>query len=245
MLNNFGVKARLNFYHEKSINLIEANIQEEKDRNHIILLRDSINFDAFEFVEKLNEKKLIGKFLVIVTSSNDQKGNYVRSRKLGIDYYLIEPCQGSELFDILQDNFPNVRVAQTGSVLKSKLRKEVSILLAEDNLMNQKLARSFFKNLGYEIDIAENGVEVVKMVDEKDYDIIFMDVMMPEMDGWDAAKEVRKKDYNMPIVPITADFSEDAKARAKMEGMNDFISKPVRIEELKRVLMRWFTESST
>ncbi len=245
MLNNFGVKARLNFYHEKSINLIEANIQEEKERNHIILLRDSINFDAFEFVEKLNEKELIGKFLVIVTSSNDQKGNYVRSRKLGIDYYLIEPCQGSELFDILQDNFPNVRVAQTGSVLKSKLRKEVSILLAEDNLMNQKLARSFFKNLGYEIDIAENGVEVVKMVDEKDYDIIFMDVMMPEMDGWDAAKEVRKKDYNMPIVPITADFSEDAKARAKMEGMNDFIAKPVRIEELKRVLMRWFTESST
>ncbi len=244
MLTNFGVKARLNFYHDKTIHLIESNAQEEKERHHILLLRDSVNFDAFEFAEQLKAKNLIEKYLVVITSSNDQKGNYVRSRKLGVDYYLIEPCQGSELFNILQDNFPNVRVVHSGNVLKSKLRPDINILLAEDNLMNQKLEQAFFKNLGYEIDIALNGLEVVKMVDQKDYDIIFMDVMMPEMDGWEATREVRNKGFNMPVVPITADFSEDAKERAITEDMNDFIAKPVRIEELKRVLMRWFTESS-
>ena len=245
MLSNFGLNAKLNFYQEKTINLVESNLQEKKDRYHILLLRDSLTFNAFEFVSLLNTKGLIDKYLVIITSSNDQKGNYARSRKLGVDYYLIEPCQGSELFDILQDNFPNVNIVQSGNILLSKLRKDLNILLAEDNLMNQKSAQVLFKNLGYEIDIAENGLDVLKMVDAKNYDIIFMDVMMPEMDGWEATREVRDRGFNMPVVPITADFSEEARERATIEGMKDFIAKPVRIEELKRVLMRWFTETPT
>lgn len=243
MLSNFGVNAKLNFYQDKTINLIESNLEEKKDRYHILLLRDSQSFNAFDFASSLNNKGFIDKYLVIITSSNDQKGNYARSRKLGIDYYLIEPCQGSELFDILQDNFPNVNIAQSGNILMSKLKKELNILLAEDNLMNQKSAQVLFKNLGYEIDIAENGLDVLKMVDAKNYDIIFMDVMMPELDGWEATREVRDRGFSMPIVPITADFSDEARERATIEGMKDFIAKPVRIEELKRVLMRWFTET--
>ena len=97
--------------------------------------------------------------------------------------------------------------------------------MAEDNLMNQKAAQVIFKNLGYEIDIAENGLEVLEMVKAVKYDIIFMDIMMPEMDGWEATKELRNQGIKIPVVPLTADFSDEARVKAKEEQMEDFLAK--------------------
>ncbi len=179
-----------------------------------------------------------------MASSNDKKGNYVRSRKLGIDYYLIEPCNGSEFFNIFQENFPNIKMTTKNTEQLTRLRKDIEILVAEDNLINQKVNKTFFKNLGYEIDIAENGKIAVEMTEKKDYDIVFMDIMMPEMDGWEATGLMRDKGKDFPIVAITADIGNEARDRAKEEGMNDFIPKPVRIEEIKRVLLRWFSEQA-
>jgi len=244
VMRNFGVHIKTNFIQDKTINLIESNLESGKDRYHVLILRDSATFDAFKLAQELYDRKLCEKFLIILTSSNDRKGNYVRSKKLGIDYYLIEPCDHSELFNILQDNFPNIKLSVKGGLLVSKLRKDIHILVAEDNLINQKVAQTFFKNLGYEIDIAENGKQVIEMTNNKDYDIVFMDVMMPELDGWDATRAIRENGKTMPIIAITADVSEEAKDRAKAEGMNDYIPKPVKIDEIKRVLLRWFSETS-
>ncbi len=244
MLKNFGLSARLNFYQEKTINLIESNLESGKERYHILILRDSVSFDAFKLAEALNERGLVDKYLIIMASSNDKKGNYVRSRKLGIDYYLIEPCNGSEFFNIFQENFPNIKMTTKNTEQLTRLRKDIEILVAEDNLINQKVNKTFFKNLGYEIDIAENGKIAVEMTEKKDYDIVFMDIMMPEMDGWEATGLMRDKGKDFPIVAITADIGNEARDRAKEEGMNDFIPKPVRIEEIKRVLLRWFSEQA-
>ena len=244
MLSNFGVNAKLNFYQEKTINLIQSNLQSDNDHYNLLLLRDSDTFDAFQFAQSLYNKQLIDKFLVIITSANDKKGNYVKSRKLGVDYYIIEPVDGSEMFNILQDNFPNIKLTLQDTQHLTKLKKDVDILLAEDNLINQKVAKTIFKNLGYEIEIAENGVQVLEKIQKKDYDIIFMDVMMPEKDGWEATQEIRKRKLDIPVVAITADVSEEARKKAFEVGMNDYIPKPVKIDEIKRVLLKWFSESS-
>jgi signal transduction histidine kinase/CheY-like chemotaxis protein len=242
IISNFGIHAKVNFYHEKTINLISSNLASGKERIHILILRDSANFNAFDFAGELANNGLIQKFLVIITSSNDIKGNYVKARKLGVDYYLIEPCQGSELFNIIQDNFLKIKIQPHIDNSLAKLRKDIKILMAEDNAMNQKAAQVVFKNLGYEIEIAENGLEVLEMVKAKKYDIIFMDIMMPEMDGWEATRELRNQGIKIPVVPLTADFSDEARVIAKEEQMEDFLAKPIKIDEVKRVMMNWFTE---
>ncbi|MCD6596214.1 MAG: response regulator, partial [Bacteroidales bacterium] len=242
IMSNFGINAKMNFYHEKTLGLIESNLNSGKEVPHLLILRDSANFNAFDFAKDLKDRNLIQKFLVIISSSNDAKGNYVNAHKLGVDYYLIEPCQGSELFNILQDNFPKIKVSLQKEIKLKKLKKDIKILVAEDNLINQKTAQVIFKNLGYEIDIAENGLEALKMAETNSYEIIFMDIMMPEMDGWEATMKIRDLGIQIPIVALTADFSDEAREKAKEEELQDFIAKPIKIDDVKRVLVKWFTE---
>ncbi len=242
IMNNFGINVKMNFYHEKTLSLLESNLKSGKEVPHLLILRDSSNFNAFDFAKDLKERDLIQKFLVIIASSNDVKGNYVSARKLGVDYYLIEPCQGSELFNILQDNFPKIKISLQKEIKLKKLKKDIKILVAEDNLINQKTAQVIFKNLGYEIDIAANGLEAFKMAKANPYEIIFMDIMMPEMDGWEATKKIRDHGVQIPIIALTADFSDEAREKAREEELQDFIAKPIKIDDVKSVLIKWFTE---
>ena len=118
---------------------------------------------------------------------------------------------------------------------KSSLR----ILVAEDNPVNQKLAIFMFKKLGCSIDIANNGVEVLDKLNHKVYDVIFMDMQMPEMDGVEATQRIRLNCDPQPwIIAMTAHAVGEARETCLQAGMNDYISKPIRIEELTTVLLR-------
>ena len=118
---------------------------------------------------------------------------------------------------------------------KSSLR----ILVAEDNPVNQKLAIFMFKKLGCNIDIANNGVEVLDKLNHKVYDVIFMDMQMPEMDGIEATQRIRLNCDPQPwIIAMTAHAVGEARETCLQAGMNDYISKPIRIEELTTVLLR-------
>jgi len=243
ILKNFGISCKVNFNQNKTANLIASNSQSEKDRYQLLIFMDSESFNAFSLAETLYKKGLWKNFLILIISSNDKKGNRVKSRKLGIDYYLIEPCDGSEIFEILIENFTHIQLTRQQVPKMEKLREEINILLAEDNQINQKVIRVLFKNLGYELDIVENGNEVLDQIKQRDYDIVFMDVMMPEMDGYEATSALRDQGYTRPVVAITADVSDEARNKAKNTGINDFIPKPVKIDEIKRVLIRFFLEA--
>ena len=118
---------------------------------------------------------------------------------------------------------------------KSSLR----ILVAEDNPVNQKLAIFMFKKLACSIDIANNGVEVLDKLNHKVYDVIFMDMQMPEMDGVEATQRIRLNCDPQPwIIAMTAHAVGEARETCLQAGMNDYISKPIRIEELTTVLLR-------
>ena len=114
-------------------------------------------------------------------------------------------------------------------------------MIAEDNQINQKVAETIFRNLGYEIDIAMDGKEVVEMIKKKNYDIVFMDLQMPEKDGVDATVEIRGLGFQMPIIAMTATVSKSGRDSALTSGMNYYITKPVKIEAVKTVLQKWFT----
>jgi CheY-like chemotaxis protein len=119
------------------------------------------------------------------------------------------------------------------------------ILMAEDNAINAEIAVELFKSEGAKLEIAENGkiaLEKVKNCEDGYYDIIFMDIQMPEMDGWTAAREIRKLDREytrkVPIFALSANAFTEDKQRSIEVGMNDHISKPIDFEELKKVLAR-------
>ncbi len=116
------------------------------------------------------------------------------------------------------------------------------ILLAEDNAVNQKVAVRIFEKLGYRADVAANGIEAVESVRNINYDIVFMDVLMPEMDGYEATKLILDEfqpDERPKIIAMTANAMQGDRETCLEAGMDDYLSKPIRIEELQTVLYKW------
>lgn len=118
-------------------------------------------------------------------------------------------------------------------------RKGLRVLVAEDNSVNRVVMGGMLKKLGCEVEFAENGAEAVAKTRLSSHDIIFMDCLMPEMDGWNATLEIRRLDSRTPIVATTANATADDKTRCMKVGMNDYLSKPLRMAEMVRVMERW------
>ena len=113
----------------------------------------------------------------------------------------------------------------------------VRILLAEDNLINQKVATRMLEKMGFEIDVVANGKEVVRAIEQRPYDIILMDVMMPEMDGLKTTQFIRshfEADQQPYIIALTANALSEDRDICLKAGMNEFITKPIRRDEFER-----------
>jgi CheY-like chemotaxis protein len=120
----------------------------------------------------------------------------------------------------------------------------LQILLAEDNPVNQKVAKRVLVHLGYQADIVNNGEEAIRAIANKSYDLILMDIQMPEMDGIEATKYIRKQELELQTSPIaiiamTANATEDDQNVCRDAGMSDYISKPIQIDKLKNILQRY------
>jgi CheY-like chemotaxis protein len=116
------------------------------------------------------------------------------------------------------------------------------VLLAEDDLVNQKVARALLTRLGCSVDVVPNGREAVTRALAQHYDLCFMDCRMPEVDGFEATTEIRARwraDHPLPIIALTANAMPSDRAKCAEVGMDDFVAKPIRVDELKRVLQRF------
>ncbi|MFK5969034.1 MAG: two-component regulator propeller domain-containing protein [Candidatus Marithrix sp.] len=117
--------------------------------------------------------------------------------------------------------------------------KEVKILLVEDNLINQQLARKILEGKGITVMVANNGKEAVDMVSKADFDAILMDIQMPEMDGYEATHLIRQQYTILPIIAMTANVMSDDRNKCLKANMNDYLTKPIDIKKLFRVLAKW------
>ena len=128
-----------------------------------------------------------------------------------------------------------------------KARSRLRILLAEDNLVNQKVARQILLKLGYDIDIVADGQEALKAVKMVPYDLVFMDMQMPHMDGLEATREIRKYlqagQHSPTIIAMTANASNEDRQRCLDAGMDDFLAKPIKKSDIEHALVRWFGET--
>jgi CheY-like chemotaxis protein len=158
--------------------------------------------------------------------------------------YLTKPLKPSALFDALAGIFARKKVSapKTNSAKPTfdpEMAKKhpLRILLAEDNLVNQKLALRLLEQMGYRADVASNGLEAVESIRRQPYDVILMDVQMPEMDGLDATRRIRKLDVKQPyIVAMTANAMQGDREMCLAAGMEFYVTKPVRVPELVAAL---------
>ncbi len=240
----FNVPLEMHYFNKGTIDLLKKNItlQDNNSRYLLLVIRDATNFDGFKLMARLQELQLTNSFHILMISNNDKQGNFLRSLRMGADHYIIMPFETSEIFNFLCETYTSLNLKdEVGKFKIQQLPENINILVAEDNPINQKVALTLFKNIGYEVDFAKNGIEVLEMMKNKKYDIIFMDIMMPEMDGIQATLEIRKMDIHIPIIAMTANISKDEKQEALNAGMYDYVTKPVRIDTVKKILIKLFS----
>lgn len=238
-LHRLGLTVTITTFQRSTINQIKANLDFPNEKYNLVIIFDDEEFNGFEVAREIWKNMLTPHFVMLMISSKDKKGNYLNSITLGIDHYLIKPFDISELLNIVKNSFPYLEdhalPVEIGSV-----RTDLNILIIEDNKMNQKVIGAMLGTLGYSYDIAEDGYEGYLQAKNKKYDLIFMDLIMPEMDGFESSQRILKTDSSVLIVAFTADNMPETKKKAELSGIKDFISKPVRIEELKRLFARHF-----
>jgi CheY-like chemotaxis protein len=177
--------------------------------------------------------------------------DHSRCQALGIDTVMVKPLQQRRLLQAIatamSDQAFHVAPAELAKggevpVFTSGFLPSAApgILLAEDNRINQMVSLNLLKRLGFRAALAANGVEVLKALDQHPYDIIFMDCQMPEMDGYEATRQIRSGDWPQPrIIAMTANAMEGDEELCRASGMDDYLSKPIRIEELREMIKRW------
>ncbi|MBL8319141.1 MAG: response regulator, partial [Burkholderiaceae bacterium] len=161
--------------------------------------------------------------------------------------YLGKPLHQSQLFDTLVSLLtplaaaPTQRAAPTKSAIDPTMavRHPLRILLAEDNLVNQKLALRLLQQMGYRADVAANGIEAVESIERQPYDVVLMDVQMPEMDGLEATREIQRRcNAQRPrIVAMTANAMQGDREECLAAGMDDYLTKPIRVDALVDALL--------
>ena len=161
--------------------------------------------------------------------------------------YMSKPLRQSQLFDtlvgLLADDDAQLPAAAPAKPLMDvgmSTRHPLRILLAEDNVVNQKLAMRLLQQMGYRADLASNGIEAVESVQRQTYDVVLMDVQMPEMDGLEASRQITAKwpsDKRPRIVAMTANAMQGDREMCLAAGMDDYLSKPIQVEQLVEALM--------
>ena len=198
--------------------------------------------NGFEVAKRLKESSCGAHLDIILLTSVGQKGDAARCREMGISGYLTKPVKQVELYDaimmVLGHPTGENHVITRHTVHEA--RNKLDILLAEDNIVNQKLAVKILEKRGHRVVVASNGKKAIQKLEARHFDLILMDVQMPEMDGIEATKLIRKseeqKGGHIPIAAMTAHAMKGDREKCLAAGMDNYISKPIKVEELFGVI---------
>ena len=218
----------------------------------VILDANMPGMDGFAIAERIKEDPLLAAATIMMLTSVGIRGDAARCNKLGVAAYLVKPVTQSDLLDAI------VRVLGTSQgpqerarlVTRHTLREErratgLRILLAEDNPVNQMLAVRLLEKRGYSIQVADNGRKALDLLEKAapgEFAVVLMDVQMPNMDGYEATAELRKREArsgrHTPIIALTAHAMKGDRERCLAAGMDDYVAKPIHAKDLFAVIDR-------
>jgi len=197
--------------------------------------------DGFALADQIKQDPEIGSTVIMMLTSGDRPGEIARCEQLGIAAYLVKPIKQSELFDAVvaalgvnavdEQASPSPAAAQPFERLPP-----LRILLAEDSVVNQKLAVALLEKYGHRVTVVSDGCEALSVLESQPFDLVLMDVQMPELDGYDATAAIRAREQetgrHVPIVAITAHAMKGDRERCLKAGMDAYVTKPIRAKQL-------------
>jgi len=213
--------------------------------------------DGFDIAGMMKSTPSGEEMKIIMLSSVGQRGDPVRCRKAGISGYLSKPVKQSDLLDAIMmtmdRHFEEKKTVITRHTVH-EARERLNILLAEDNLVNQILAVKLLETRGHQVTLVSNGREAVEAFKKDSFDLILMDIQMPEMDGFEATGKIRALEQqaasnrqpatgNIPIIAMTAHAMKGDREKCFEAGMDDYVSKPINPEALFNAINKVIRES--
>ncbi|MGH9353742.1 MAG: response regulator, partial [Terriglobia bacterium] len=257
LLGRWGMEAVLAEGAQQGIAALEQAYQEEKPIRLILTDVHMPEVDGFEFVQRVNQRPELAAATVVMLTSGGQRGDASRCRELGVSGYLTKPVRQFELHEAILQALA-LRSAPAGEptkgtaklipnlVTRHSLREAVQtaapldILLAEDNQVNQQVAKRLLEKRGHSVTLAENGRQALAALEKHRFDLVLMDVQMPEMDGFQATAEIRKREKatgdHIPIIAMTAHAMTGDAEKCLSAGMDAYLSKPIRIDHAMEVI---------
>jgi two-component system, sensor histidine kinase and response regulator len=205
------------------------------------------DMDGFEVVERIKEQAALAATTIMMLSSVGQRGDAVRCREMGVAAYLTKPVRQSLLLDAFHEVLAasGRPAAASALVTRHSLRETQPpkhVLLAEDNSINRRLVVKILENHGFSVVSAGNGREALALLERERFDVVLMDVQMPEMDGFEATAEIRRREretgHHVPIVALTAHALKGDREACLAAGMDDYLTKPIHVAELLEVIDR-------
>jgi two-component system sensor histidine kinase/response regulator len=207
--------------------------------------------DGFTLIERIREQPELTTATIMMLTSAGHQGDAARCRELGVAAYLLKPIRQSELCEAIartvgahvQEDAPPVI---TRFSVQLDPTTSLHILLAEDNLVNQRLAMRLLEKRGHQVVVAANGREALQALAKETFDLVFMDVQMPEMDGLEATAAIRNREANggirQSIVALTAHAMSGDREKCLASGMDGYLTKPIRPKELDELLEQYFVD---
>jgi len=227
-----------------------AELQQKADAGdpYALILTDASmpDVDGFELARRVHENRVLCRSMVMMLTSSDRPGDIKRCENLGVSAYLVKPIKQSELLDAIlvaiggQSSLTGT--PEPSPSVSRKTARPKSVLLAEDSLINQKLAIGLLEKWGHRVTVANDGREAVNLTGQQSFDVVLMDVQMPEMDGLDATRAIREREQStgahLPIVAMTAHAMKGDRELCLEAGMDDYLMKPIRADQLYQALER-------
>ena len=212
--------------------------------------------DGFTLCEQVRHHPELSTATIMMLTSAAHQGDAERCQKLGVNAYLLKPIRQSELREAMlrvlsgaQRAKPTFSLSSSASGDDGASRPGLRVLLAEDNAINQRLASRLLEKRGYHVDVVNNGYAALAALDKERYDVVLMDVQMPEMDGMEATAAIRERERqtgeHQVVIALTAHAIKGDNERCLTAGMDSYLAKPFRAQELYELLARYDQPSQT
>ncbi len=247
MLTNWQMKPTVAESGRKALAAVEQAAKAGKLFSLFLIDSRMPGMDGYTLAGKIRNNPALATASIVMLTSASARGDAARCQKLGISAYLTKPIKQSDLLDAIMlvlGTAPK-RKEQVPLITRDTIResrRRFRILLAEDNVINQKVAVHILKKSGHKVSVANNGQEALRTLNKDRFDLILMDVQMPEMDGFEATASIRKKEkktgFHMPIIAMTAHAMKGDRERCIEAGMDDYIAKPIKAEEVMEKIDR-------
>jgi CheY-like chemotaxis protein len=254
ILNNWHCETEVLLDGYEAMNKLNARNEDNNPYSLVLIDADMPVVDGFDIARHIHESSGTTPHVVMLLNNIDLQNAIEHCKKIGVQHYLVKPLNESDVFDTLM-GIPEIEAIidqaikeyqnQSGGKEENShgiaiQSRSMRVLLAEDNVINQKLATTVLEKMGHTVTVAKDGIETLDALDHATFDVILMDVQMPRKDGLETTRAIRgiesQTGMHIPIIALTAHAMKGDRERFLDAGMDDYLSKPIAIDQLHAAL---------